>query len=198
MIQGNRQAQAGLQWSLLAFVALSSPVVVRAAEPVVQDRVSYLINTMLYAHDTDDREDAAEDLGKIGDPRAIPALEQAAAYDKKGGVRKEAYKALQKIRAMQPVVVAAPPATAAAAQPAPVAAPPPPPQPVAAPAPAYVAPPPVVVAPPPPPVYVAPAPVFVPAYYYPAPVVVGPPICRPAFGFGFGFSFRSYSHCRHR
>lgn len=183
----------GLLYLVLLAVAVAYPTIAVGQPP--QDRVDYLIGTLLYAHDTDNREDAAEDLGKIGDPRAIPALEQAAAYDKKGGVRKEAYKALQKIHAMQPVVVAAPPAAAPAAQPAPAVAPPPQPAPVAAPAPAYVAPAPVVVAPPP--VYVAPAPVVVP-YYYPAPVVVGPPVYRPAFGFSFGFGYASRScHWRH-
>lgn len=172
-------------------VILGSPAVTWAAEPV-QDRVTYLMNTLLYAHHTDDREDAAEDLGKIGDPRAIPALEQAAAYDKKGGVRKEAYKALQKIRAMQPVTMAAPIAPAPCAE----APPPPPPVAVAPPAPVYAPPPPVYIAPPPP-VYVAPAPVIVPRYYYPAPVVVAPvvPVCRPVFGGFFSFSF--HGHSRH-
>jgi len=192
MIHNKRQG--GLwPWALLC-AALAGPAVAAAQPP--QDRVDYLIGTLLYAHDDDDREDAAEDLGRIGDPRAIPALEKAAAYDKDGGVRKEAYKALRWIRAAQPVVAAAPVASAPATQAA-AAVVAPAPQPVAVAAPVYVAPPPVVVAPPPP-VYVAPAPVVVPAYVYPAPVVVARPVCRPAFSFGFGFAFSRHHHGCHR
>ena len=52
---------------------------------------------MLNHHDEDDREDAAKRLGKIGDPRAIPYLEQAAEYDREGDVRRKARKAIRRI-----------------------------------------------------------------------------------------------------
>jgi hypothetical protein len=61
------------------------------------DRVEHLIAQLQFAWDDDDREDAAEELGKIGDPRAIPALQRAAARDGDKGVRKEALKAIRRI-----------------------------------------------------------------------------------------------------
>ncbi len=173
-------------------LALVWPVV-GWAQPPYRDRVDYLIETLLYAHDDDDREDAAEDLGRIGDARAIPALERAASYDPEDDVREEAFKALRRIRGMQPIVVAAPPpAPVTAPAPAPVVEQQPAPV-VAAPAPAVVAPPPVVVAPPP---------VVVPQVVYPAPVVVAPAVpvyAAPRWGFSFGYrSYHSHRYYRCR
>ncbi len=58
---------------------------------------SSLVNQLRFAYDEDDREDAAKELGKIGDPRALPALRQAASYDLEKDVRKKARKAIEKI-----------------------------------------------------------------------------------------------------
>lgn len=74
----------------------------QAGEPYL-DR---LVQTLLYAHDDDDREDAAEDLGKLRDPRALPALRQAAVYDSEDDVRDEARKAIYRTDYRRP---AAPP-----------------------------------------------------------------------------------------
>lgn len=60
-------------------------------------RVEYLIEQLQFAWDDDDREDAAEELGKIRDPRALPALQRAAAFDGDKGVRKKALKAIRRI-----------------------------------------------------------------------------------------------------
>ncbi len=183
--------------SVLLFVVVLATPSWLAAQTPVRDRVDYLIDTLLYAPDDDDREDAAEELGKIGDSRALAALERAAAYDNDGGVRKDAYKAIRRIRSIQPVVVAAPataPAPAVVQAPAPAVVQVPAPVTVAAPA-VVAAPAPVVVAPPP--VYVAPAPVVVPAYCYSAPVVVArPAYCAPRFGGFFSFSYCHRSHHR--
>lgn len=59
--------------------------------------VECLIEQLRFAWDDDDREDAAEELGRIGDPRALPALRRAAAYDGDKGVRKKADKAIRRI-----------------------------------------------------------------------------------------------------
>lgn len=66
-------------------------------------RVDCLINQLKFAWDDDDREEAAEELGKIGNLRALPALRRAAAYDEDKGVRKEAYRALRRIGYGNPV-----------------------------------------------------------------------------------------------
>ena len=166
-----------------------------------RDYVDYLVDQLRFAKDDDDREDAAEELGKIGDARAIPFLEQAAIYDREDDVRDEARKALKRIYACNPAPVAvAAPAPAPAPQPV-VAAPAPQPVTVVpapvvvAPAPVVAAPPPVVVAPAP--VVVAPAyPVVVRRYCAPAPVVVAPAPVR-SFGFSFGFSYSGSHHGHH-
>ena len=66
-------------------------------ETAHKDRVEYLIDELLHARDDDDREDAAEDLGKIGDTRALDALKHAAIYDDEDDVRDEASKAIKRI-----------------------------------------------------------------------------------------------------
>lgn len=58
---------------------------------------SYLVNQLRFAYDEDDREDAAKELGKIGDPSALPALRQAASCDPEKDVRKKVRKAIEKI-----------------------------------------------------------------------------------------------------
>ena len=60
-------------------------------------RLGHLIDRLRFARDDDDREDAAEALGKLGDPRALPALREAAVYDKEDDVRDEARKAIRRI-----------------------------------------------------------------------------------------------------
>ena len=63
-------------------------------------RVEEMIVQLLTARDDDDREDAAEVLGRIAsDPRALEALEYAAQRDRDGGVRKDARKAADRVRA---------------------------------------------------------------------------------------------------
>jgi hypothetical protein len=159
--------------------------------------VDYLIDTVQFAPDDDDREDAAEDLAVVGDARALPVLERVAAYDPDSSVRKEAHRALLAITARQPVVVTAPTVAAASAnQQVEV-------QQTVTPATAQVvAPAQVTVVPAP--VYVTPAPVFVSRVVYPAPVVVSPVVpyyTAPRFGtfFSFGFSGHghSYGHSRY-
>lgn len=164
------------------------------------DQVDYLISELLYDTDDDDREDAAKALGKIADPRALPALEQAAIYDDEDDVRSDARKAIRRIREIYPgvVVTTAPPvcqpvaeAIEAAPQPAPQVVQVPQPVTVVAPAPVYVAPPPVY--------YYAPVAyrhVVVGRHYYPAPVVVhhGYPVRSYGPRFGFGFSYHHYRH----
>ena len=179
----------GLGATLMIPVGLS-------AQTTYRDRVDYLIDTLLFASDDDAREDAAEDLGRIGDPRAVTALERAAAYDDDHGVRHEARKALKRIHGTPAVVVQQ--ASAVVAAPAPatqpaqvvVSTPPPAVVTVTPPPPVVVtAPTPVVVAPAP--VWVAPAPVVVPTDYYPAPVY------GPRYGgfFSFGY-YHGSRHCR--
>ena len=58
--------------------------------------VDILIDRMLNHPDDDEREEAAERLGKIGDPRAIPYLEQAVG-DEDRSVRRDARKAIRRI-----------------------------------------------------------------------------------------------------
>jgi len=60
--------------------------------------IDALIAILQYAEDDDDREDAAEELGKLGDPRALAALEYAAVYDEEDDVREEAREAIKRIR----------------------------------------------------------------------------------------------------
>ena len=69
----------------------------RHRDPYRGHGLDYWIDRMFSHHDEDDREDAAERLGKIGDPRAIPYLEQAAAFDHEDDVRDEAHKAIRRI-----------------------------------------------------------------------------------------------------
>jgi hypothetical protein len=160
-----RNPFVGLALIAAAFVVVGPATVLAGHRPYYS--VDFLVNELLYARDDDDREDAAEDLGKIGDPRALPALQQAAIYDEEDDVRDEARKAIRRIESMSASVAPPVVATAPAA---------PPPAPAAAPA-VTVAPAPVVVAPAP--VYVVPPPVLVtPAYV--APVLVRP-ACVPVY-----------------
>ena len=71
--------------------------IARRRDPYRGHSFDYWIDRMLNHHDEDDREDAAKRLGKIGDPRAIPYLEQAAEYDREGDVRRKARKAIRRI-----------------------------------------------------------------------------------------------------
>lgn len=174
-----RQTFASIALPALFATACAAPRVM-GQEPVALDRVDYLINELLYARDDDDREDAAEDLGKLRDPRALPALQQAAIYDDEDDVRDEARKAIRRIEERSVVVAVAPPVVVE--QPVQVVRPVPV---VVRPAPVIVTPPPVVVTPQPvvvhrpvayvrpaPVVRVAPAPVIVEGRVAPAPVVV--------------------------
>jgi hypothetical protein len=178
---------AGFVLGLTATATAEEPAAVPAP---ARDYVDYLVDQLRFAKDDDDREDAAEELGKIGDPRAIPALEQAAIYDDEDDVRDESRKALKRIYKLHPAPVAVAPAPVVAPAPQPVVATPAPQPVVVTPAPVAVAPAPVVVAPAP--VVVAPAyPVVVRRYYAPAPVVVAPAPVR-SFGFSFGFAYRGH------
>src|SRR5262245_34287332 len=58
------------------------------------DRTAHFIRKLQKARDSDVREDAAEALGRLGDPSAIPALSQAALYDRDRDVRREAERAI--------------------------------------------------------------------------------------------------------
>ncbi|NQU76185.1 MAG: hypothetical protein HQ546_07735, partial [Planctomycetes bacterium] len=84
---------------LAAFTLLAVPASARADKNRLDKNVDRLINTLLTARDDDDREDAAKLLGKIGGPSALVALEYAAKSDEDRGVRKDARKAAEKIRA---------------------------------------------------------------------------------------------------
>jgi HEAT repeat protein len=136
----------------LTAALLLSPLVATswAGEPRYYN-VEFLINELLYARDDDDREDAAEDLGKLGDPRALSALQQAALYDEEDDVRDEARKAIKRINratavVQQPATVVVEPQPVTVVRPAPVVVTPPPVV-YAAPAPVIVAPPRVFCAP---------------------------------------------------
>ena len=85
--------------AVLAVVMLAGPVAAGSCYDHGASKIDRLIQELLTAHDDDDREDAAEDLGKIGGRRALKALEYAAEYDEDRGVRKDARKAAKKIRA---------------------------------------------------------------------------------------------------
>ncbi len=75
------------------------------ADAAAGDYVDHLIGVLHYAPDDDDREDAAEDLGKVGDLRALPALEHAAIYDEEDDVRRDARRAIRRIHRLNPPVV---------------------------------------------------------------------------------------------
>jgi len=62
-----------------------------------ESRVARYINELRCDRDDDDREDAAEHLGRLGDPRAVPALVQALLSDPDDDVREEAAEALGRI-----------------------------------------------------------------------------------------------------
>jgi hypothetical protein len=132
---------------VLAVLAWPIRLSAQTAQAPAGDYVDYLISQLRFAHHDDDRKDAAKTLGKIGDPRAMPALQDAAIYDDEDDVRHEARKAIKRIGSVRPVVVAPAPAsvptptTAPMAVPAPApvtvyreriveVAPPPPPPPV--------------------------------------------------------------------
>ena len=91
---------------LLGTVALLGTVRAAWAEDRGGDYVSFLIRQLKVAPDDDDREDAAEELGKIGDPRALHALENAAIYDEEDDVREDAQKAVRRIQRARRIVVA--------------------------------------------------------------------------------------------
>jgi len=89
------------QWFLMAAMGLTLAVTSQAmakSRPK-QTKIDRLINELLVARDDDDREDAAEDLGKVGGAKALKALDYAAANDPDRGVRREAEKAAERIRA---------------------------------------------------------------------------------------------------
>jgi HEAT repeat protein len=75
------------------------PAAGRAEAAVHADKVARLIAQLESARDPDDREDAAEDLGDLGDPAALPALERAARCDRNKDVREEARDAIKAIYA---------------------------------------------------------------------------------------------------
>ena len=88
-----------LSCSLALLVALALPADSLAEHSHHYDGESlgYLVARLRYARDEDDREDAAEELGKIGDPLALAALREAAVYDGDDDVREEAFKAIRRI-----------------------------------------------------------------------------------------------------
>ena len=88
-------------WFLLAAMALTLSVAGRAQAKAEHrhTRVDRLITQLLVARDDDDREEAAEDLGRIGGAKALRALDYAAANDEDRGVRRDARKAAERIRA---------------------------------------------------------------------------------------------------
>lgn len=67
-------------------------------------KIARWVHILQFDRDEDHREDAAEDLGKYADPSVIPLLAHAAAYDCDKSVRKEAGKAIARIRSRFPVV----------------------------------------------------------------------------------------------
>ena len=90
---------AGVAGMIVLATVLAIPVSARAEYHYYRGdcSIEYFIEQLRFAWDEDDREDAAKELGKIGDPRALPALRRAAAYDGDKGVRKKACKAIRRI-----------------------------------------------------------------------------------------------------
>ena len=90
---------ASLTWLIALAIGLAVPASSWASHHhyCCYNSVRCLIHQLRYTEDEDDREDAAEELGKIGDPRALPALRAAAAFDDEKDVRKEARKAIRRI-----------------------------------------------------------------------------------------------------
>lgn len=163
-----------------AMSAQSTPATVAPAGPRLSEvtpALQPLVQKMLYDPKDGHREDAAEDLEKVGDSTCIAALQWAAVNDSEKDVRKHAARAIEKIsRRTAPKVVAA----------------------VAVESRVLVAPPPTIV------VYTAPrvviyspAPVCYPLMA-PAPVYYSysPAPCYRPGGFFF-FSYRSSGHHRH-
>ena len=137
------RATKRISWMVAGAAAalLLAPAPVVAGRPRVYD-VDFLVQELLYARDDDDREDAAEDLGRIGDARALPALRHAALYDEEDDVRDEARDAIRRLS--RPVVAVAPATRVTVVQPAPTVYVPPRPV-VVATRRVYIAPPPEVV-----------------------------------------------------
>lgn len=143
-----------------------------------RDAVGRAMNALLHDGNHRTREDAARVLGQIGDTRALPALETAAIYDSKSGVRNQARRSAVMMRAR-------------------LVHPTPPPPPAYVPPPAYIPPPTYVPPPPHRPVIVTPPPVIVqppPVIVQPPPVVVQPrnnisgAVVLPRTGLSIGFS----------
>ena len=71
----------------------------RARHDKTYNRVDQMITQLLTARDDDDREDAAEVLGRIGaSSRVLDALKYAGAHDEDRGVRKDARQAAERVR----------------------------------------------------------------------------------------------------
>jgi hypothetical protein len=68
------------------------------------DRIARLLHILQCDRDEDHREDAAEDLGKYGDPGVVPYLARAASFDPCKDVREEAGKAIERIQRRFPNV----------------------------------------------------------------------------------------------
>ncbi|NLF33240.1 MAG: HEAT repeat domain-containing protein [Planctomycetes bacterium] len=86
---------------VLASVALA-PVAAEAAGPTyrhVDSEIDRMITRVLSARLVEVRIDAAHRLGEIGGPRAVVALEHAAAHDRDAYVRLAARRALERIEA---------------------------------------------------------------------------------------------------
>jgi hypothetical protein len=184
-----------------------------------------LVQKLLYDPSGSRREDAAEDLERVGDPSCIPALQWAAVNDCNGDVRKHSARAIERIYRRYPVPIAvapaapiafAPPAEAPAPapQPAPQPAPVPQPEPQPIPAPMPQPVPPAPAQPPAAPLPQAPAPIgpapavyytytpvvyhpFYYSYYYPAPVAYPIAPAFPAYQF-VGFYGGGWGPCYHR
>jgi hypothetical protein len=99
-----------LKTNILAAVAGLG--VLAFANTVRADHEATYVGSLIYqlqnAYDEDDREDAAEDLGKLGDPAALPALQSAALYDRDDDVREEAREAIERINRPRVIYQAAP------------------------------------------------------------------------------------------
>lgn len=84
---------------LVAGLVAGSALVMTArdAEACDNPRLARLIHILQFHPDEDDREDAAEDLGKYGDPSVLPFLWRASQSDRDKDVREEAWDAIERI-----------------------------------------------------------------------------------------------------